>query len=203
MYNSFILQGKERKNNHTNVRKTYYWKSIFVICCYSTWKRRHLGTKTRKARYHVSTQDILAREHVSFQSTLARGHVSTQGTLARGHVSIQSTLAGGHVRHARHVGTRVRKHSKHVGTWARKHSKHVGTWARKARNLADCLKSVLEYKKLESVNGELNSNFKKRIVKKERKFRENNENKICYLKVMILYFKIYNVCGSHGFTSSY
>ena len=132
MYSSFILQEKERKNNHANVRKTYYWKRIFVICCYSTWRRRHLGTKTRQARYHVSTQDILAREHVSFQSTLARGHI----------------------RHARHVGTKVRKHSKHVGTWARKHSKHVGTWARKARNLADCLKSVLEYKKLESVNGE-------------------------------------------------
>ena len=61
---SFISQVKERKNNNKNVRKTYYWKFIFVICIYSTYACRNLGTK--------STQGTFAREHVSTQRTWTR-----------------------------------------------------------------------------------------------------------------------------------
>ena len=64
MYNSFISQEKERNNNHESVRKTYYWKFIFVICSYSTYACRNLGTK--------STQGTFAREHVSTQRTWTR-----------------------------------------------------------------------------------------------------------------------------------
>ena len=110
MYNSFISQEKERKSNHKNVRKTYYWKLIFVICSYSTWSCRHakyarqVGTWARKyarhvGRKNVSTQDALTPEHVNTQGTLVREHVCTQDTLARERQSTQGTLAGGHVRH--------------------------------------------------------------------------------------------------------
>ena len=43
MYNIFISQEKERKKNQKNVRKTYYWKLIFVICGYSTWSCERVG----------------------------------------------------------------------------------------------------------------------------------------------------------------
>ena len=64
IYNSFISQEKERKNNHKSVRKTYYWKLIFVIYSYSTWARRHLGTK--------STQGTLQCKHVRHVGTWLR-----------------------------------------------------------------------------------------------------------------------------------
>ena len=114
MCNSFVSQEKERKNSHKNVRKTYYWKLIFVICSYSTWASRHIGTK--------STQDTLVREHVSTQSTLAHEHVSTQNTLAHEHVSTQGTLASDH---ASTQGTLTREYVSTQGTLARDHVRHA------------------------------------------------------------------------------
>ena len=88
-----LFHREKRKNNRKSVRKTYYWKLIFVICSYSTWTRRHVGTK-KHARY------------VGTYARKARWHVRTQDTLAR--------------KHARHIGTWARKHTRHVSTWARK-----------------------------------------------------------------------------------
>ena len=85
MYNSSISQEKERKNNNKNIRKTNYWKFIFVICIYSTYACRNLGTK-------------------STQGTFAHGQVSTQGTLAREHLSTQRTWTR-KVRNLRHSRT--------------------------------------------------------------------------------------------------
>ena len=81
-----VLFGRKKtKNNHKNVRKTCYWKLIFVICSYSTWTRRH-AKHTRHVATWARTQDTLTREYVSTKDTLAREHVSTQGTLGREHI---------------------------------------------------------------------------------------------------------------------
>ena len=68
MFNSFISQEKDKEQSQ-NVRKTCYWKRIFVI---SVIAREHVGMQ--------STQRTLVREHVDTPDTLAREHVSTQGT---------------------------------------------------------------------------------------------------------------------------
>ena len=98
IYNCFISQEKERKNHYKNVRETYYWKLIFVICSYSTWARRH-----EKHARHVGMWALKQARHVG---TWAREHARHVGTRAR--------------KHARHVGTWAHKHARHVCMWARK-----------------------------------------------------------------------------------
>ena len=118
-----LFHRKKTKINHKNVRKTCYWKLIFVICSYSTWRRKHARNVGTWARNHVRHVGTWARNHARHVGTWARNHARHAGTWAR--------------KHARNVGTRARKHVRHVGTWARKHARRVGTWACKARNLAD------------------------------------------------------------------
>ena len=78
---------KRQRKSTKNLKKTCYWKLIFVIWVIA---REHVGAQ--------STQGTLAREHVSTQGTLALGHIRTQDTLACEHVSTQGTLAREHVR---------------------------------------------------------------------------------------------------------
>ena len=118
-----LFHRKRTKNNQKNVRKTCYWKLIFVICSYSTWRHentRHIGMWPRKHARHVDTWAHKRTRHMT------RKHTRHAGTWA--------------CKHARHVGTWAHKHARHVGTWARKHPRHVGTWARKAYNLTDSIK---------------------------------------------------------------
>ena len=82
MYNSFISQEKT-KSNLKNVRKTCYWKLIFVICSYSTWRfkdARHVDTWPHKHARHVGTW---ARKHARHVGTRARKHARHVGTWAR------------------------------------------------------------------------------------------------------------------------
>ena len=79
IYNSFISQEKERKDHYKNVRVTYYWKLIFVICSYSTWARRH-----EKHARHVG---MWAREHARHVGTRACKHARHVGTWAHKHAT--------------------------------------------------------------------------------------------------------------------
>ena len=151
-----LFHRKKTKNNHKNVRKTCYWKLIFVICSYSTWARRHASTqgtpapKASKmwARRYAIHVGMWVRKHGRYVATSACKHTKHVGTLVREHVRKAKHVGTWARKHAKHIGTWARKHAKHVGlwarkharhvcTWARKHARHVGTWARKARNLAD------------------------------------------------------------------
>ena len=131
-----LFHRKKTKNNHKNVRKTCYWKLVFVICSYSTWAcrhakyERHVGTWTRKTRKAVGTW---ARKQARHVRTWARKHARHVGTRVRKARKHFSTLAR---KHSRHVGTRARN-AKHVGMWARKHARQADTWALTARNSAD------------------------------------------------------------------
>ena len=123
-----LFHRKKTKNNHKNIRKTCYWKLIFVIC---SIVRQHvdmqstLGTLTR---WHVSTQSTQgvrkwARRHPRHVGTWARDQARHVGTWER--------------EYSRHFDTWALKHARHVRTWSRKQARHISPWARKARNLAD------------------------------------------------------------------
>ena len=77
-----LFHRKKTKNNHKNVRKTCYWKLIFVICSCSTWAgrhakhTRHAGTWARKAR------KVWARRQARQVGMSARKHAGHVGTWA-------------------------------------------------------------------------------------------------------------------------
>ena len=76
-----LFHRKKIKNNHKNVRKTCYWKLIFVICSYSTWRHkhaRHAGTWAHKHARHVGTR---ARKHAKHVGTWARKASNLAGSI--------------------------------------------------------------------------------------------------------------------------
>ena len=95
---TFLFHRKKTKGNLKNVRKTSYWKLIFVICSYSTWARRY----EKQARLVVTW----VRKHVRQVGTWAGKYARHAGTWSR--------------KHTRHAGTWARKHARQVDTWARK-----------------------------------------------------------------------------------
>ena len=66
---TFLFHRKKANNNNKNVRKTWYWKLIFVI------SREHVGTQ--------STRGTWARKHARHVGTWARKHARHVGTWAR------------------------------------------------------------------------------------------------------------------------
>ena len=78
---TFLFHKKKTKNNNKNVRKTCYWKLIFVI------SREHVGTQ--------STQGTWACTHARHVGMWACKYARHVGTWAR--------------KHSRHVGTWARK----------------------------------------------------------------------------------------------
>ena len=82
---TFLFHRKKTKGNLKNVRKTCYWKLIFVICSYSTWARRY-----EKQARHVITW---ARKHIRQVGTWAGKHARHAGTWARKHARQVDTWA--------------------------------------------------------------------------------------------------------------
>ena len=179
---SILFHRKKTKNNHKNVRRTCYWKLIFVICCYSTWARKH----TKHAR-HVGKWACKARK--------ARKHARHIGTWAR--------------KHARHVGTWARKHARHVSTRVEKHARHVATMAGEHVSTQDTLSREHVSTQGTVARGHVSTQFSrlkerrrlhKNLWQKAQIIKSKKETKECHIDLDCL---IQYVICSYGLVMKY